>query len=403
MNRSRLLSIFLVPFVFMACGWDPFASDKEQAGATSEGDVDAGSTCTLVDPGIGPKGTVAVRAENLVSGLEVPWGVAFLPNGDWLITERPGRVRLLRGGQVAANPVVTIPLGSSSGGGLLGITVHPAFATNKFFYVYVTSNEGGTTKHTVSRWKLSTTGFSATFDKTIFEHIPAAPAHEGGRIRFGPDGMLYIGMGDSLEPGLSQDPTSPVGKVLRLTPDGDVPAGNPIEGNPVFLSGLRNPQGFDWLNANTLAVVDQGPSGELGRSAHDEINVVTAGANLGWPTIFGCEAQEGLVTPALNWASTASPPGGIALYTGTAIPEWQGSVLVGILGAKHLHRVKFDPPGSSRVGLHEVYFEGDPPNGLGRLRETIMGPDGHLYVTTSNCDGEGICPPEKDRIVRIRK
>jgi glucose/arabinose dehydrogenase len=132
------------------------------------------------------------------------------------------------------------------------------------------------------------------------------------------------------------------------------------------------------------------------------VTVTRKGENLGWPTLYGCGTQGDLVTPGLT-SVTAMPPGGGAIYTGSAIPEWQGSFLVGTLGSRHLHRVAFDGENPRKVAAHEVYFQGDPPNGHGRLREVIMGPDGHLYVTTSNCDGRGTCPADKDRILRISR
>jgi len=145
-------------------------------------------------------------------------------------------------------------------------------------------------------------------------------------------------------------------------------------------------------------VTDHGPSGELGRSGHDEVNVVKAGQNLGWPTIYSCQAKEGLVSPLLTW-NKAVPPGGAAIYRGTKISEWTGSLVMATLGSKHLHRVAFDPADPMKITAHETYFE----NQHGRLREVAMGPDGELYVTTSNCDGRGICPADKDKILRITR
>ena len=134
------------------------------------------------------------------------------------------------------------------------------------------------------------------------------------------------------------------------------------------------------------------------RTAHDEVNLARAGANLGWPDIYSCEAREGMVTPSLTFGE-AMPPGGAALYTGDAIPEWRGSLLVGTLGSRHLHRVVFDAEDPRVVAKHEVYLR----DVHGRLRDVLMGPEGHLYVTTSNCDGRGDCGPAKDRILRIRR
>jgi glucose/arabinose dehydrogenase len=403
----RFGSSVLLLALLGACHSNPPAPPSApDAGTTDAGVADAGApldeSCTLVTNGLGPTGTVSVRTETVVTGLEVPWAIAFLPNGDWLVTERPGRIRLIRNGQLVPTPVVTIAVASTSEGGLLGLALHPDFAKNRLFYVYVSVTSTGAPVNRVLRWKLSDDGLSATQDRVIFDLIPAAAVHDGGRLHFGPDGMLYVGTGDARQPSLAQDPASPSGKLLRLTPDGEVPADNPTKGSPVFLLGLRNTQGFAWRDPNTLYVVDHGPSGELNRRAHDEVNVAKAGENLGWPTIYSCEAQPGLVTPSLTW-ETAVPPGGAAIYTGSDIPEWKGSLLMGVLGSRHLHRVVFDDTDTRRVKQHEVYFQGDPPNGFGRLREVTMGPDGFLYVTTSNCDGRGTCPVDKDRILRVRR
>lgn len=361
-----------------------------------------GLDCNLVKSGYGPAGTVRVHATTVVTGLEVPWGIAFLPGGDWLVTERPGRIRLVRGGDLVREPVATVPIANGAEGGLLGIALHPQFDRNGLFFVYATVDRDGRAENQVLRYRLADDHRSASFDRAIVTGIHAAQFHDGGRIRVGPDGMLYVGTGDARDPMRAQSSTSPNGKLLRVTPDGAVPPDNPIPNSPVFLLGIRNTEGFDWIDQTTLAVTDHGPSGELGRSGHDEVNVARAGENLGWPDIYGCETEKGKRAPALTWED-AVPPGGAAIYTGSSIPEWRGNLLVGTLRSKHLHRVVFDPADPRRVTSHEVYFEGDPPSGFGRLREVVMGPDGELYVTTSNCDGRGSCPADKDRILRITR
>jgi glucose/arabinose dehydrogenase len=355
------------------------------------------ASCRLVENGFGPKGQVKVRVEEVVTGLDVPWGIAFLPNRDLLVSERSGRVRLVQKGKLRPQAIATINVSDRGEGGLLGIAAHPDVANNRFFYVYFTADKNGSPVNQVERWQLSTNGLSATRDRTIIDNIPVAQFHNGGRIRFGPDGMLYIGTGDAKKPDLSQNVKSLAGKILRVTPDGQVPADNPFPGNPVYIMGIRNTQGFDWVNASTLWVSDHGPSGELGRSGHDKVSVAQAGDNLGWPTIYRCESRQGLVTPAIVWRQ-ALPPGGAAIYTGNAIPEWKGSLIVAGLRSEHLQRVVIDPQ-SNQVQQHEVYLQGQQ----GRLRDAVMGPDGELYVTTSNCDGRGSCPAEQDKILRITR
>ncbi|MFP3939412.1 MAG: PQQ-dependent sugar dehydrogenase [Thermoanaerobaculia bacterium] len=347
-----------------------------------------------------------VRAEEVVDGLEVPWGIAFLPQGDLLVTERPGRLRLVElgvdGGRLVPEPVASVEAEAVGEGGLLGIALHPEFESNRTFFLYVTVGARGAPKNRLERWRLAPDARSATREGIVVDDVPAARYHNGGRLRIGPDGMLWVGTGDAGEPERAQDRRSLAGKLLRLSPDGEVPPDNPFPGSPVYLLGIRNTQGFDWpgAEAETVWLTDHGPSGEMGRSGHDEVTVAGAGENLGWPPIWGCRTGPGMVTPSLTW-ERAVPPGGAAVYTGDAIPEWRGDLLVGSLGARHLHRVVFGEGEPPRVERHEVYFGGR--DGLGRLRDVVMGPNGDLWVTTSNCDGRGRCPPEGDRILRITR
>ncbi|MEA5558101.1 PQQ-dependent sugar dehydrogenase [Nodularia spumigena] len=355
--------------------------------------------CKFVTDGVGSLGKVKVKAEEVVTGLEVPWGIAFLPNDKMLVTERPGRVRLVENGKLKP-PVATVNVTASGEGGLLGIAAHPDFATNRYFYLYYTTDKNRSPVNRVERWQLSSDGLTASLDRVIIDDIPAAIFHNGGRLRFGPDGMLYIGTGDAREPQISQDVESLAGKILRLTPDGKIPADNPFPNNPVFITGIRNTQGFDWYNPSTLFVTDHGPSGELGRRGEDKVSVLQAGDNMGWPAVENCEAEPEFVRPSLVWRE-AAPPGGAAIYTGDSIPEWKGNLIIGTLRSRHLHRVVFDSDNPSQVLTHEVYFQGNSPNGFGRIRDVIMGTDNELYITTSNCDGRGNCPQGQDKIIRI--
>ena len=345
--------------------------------------------CVLEEsPKWGPDGTVPVRVETVASGLDVPWSLAFLPGGDVLVSERPGRVRLLHDGKLEPKAVLRVETGESSEGGLLGIAVHPKDPS--LLYLYLTAPGP---QNQLQRWKLAPDHRSAALDKVLIQGINAGNFHDGGRIRFGPDGMLYVGIGDAREPMRAQEPKNLNGKILRVTPDGAPAPGNPIPGNPLFVLGVRNPEAFDWLDDGTLVIVDHGPSSELNRSGHDELTLAHKGDNLGWPTIYGCETHEGLVTPQISWV-TAVPPGGAAVYRGSTIPQWKDSVLIASLGSRHLQRVQLE---GGHVTLHEVYFR----NALGRLREIVMTPQGELWMTTSNCDGRGTCGGEHDRILRV--
>ncbi|HEX9049318.1 MAG TPA: PQQ-dependent sugar dehydrogenase [Anaeromyxobacter sp.] len=354
--------------------------------------------CTLVEQGFGPRGAVPIKVERVATGLEVPWGIAFLPGGDALVTERPGRLRLLRAGKLEPEPIATVPIAGRGEGGLLGVAVDPDFARNRRFYLYATVEEHGRPVNRVTRWVLAEDEGSARQEKVLLDGIAAEQYHDGGRLRFGPDGDLYVGTGDAGKPARAQDRESPNGKILRITTDGAPAPGNPFPGSPVYVLGVRNVEAFDWRDDGSLVVADNGPSGEMRRTGHDEVSVARAGANLGWPAIYGCEEREGMVTPVLS-TKQAMPPGGGLLYRGGAVPAWDGSFLVGTLASRHLQRVVLRKDGT--LASHEVYLEGDPPAGLGRIRDVVQGPDGAVWVTTSNCDRRGTCPPEKDVIARI--
>lgn len=355
--------------------------------------------CQLVERGYGPAGDVPIDVQVVARGLDVPWGLAWLPGGDLIVTERDGGLlRVTPGGETTR--LADVPITEAGEGGLLGLALHPDFAENRWIYVYYTTGARRDPINLVERWILAEDGQSAVADRVIVDDIPARQFHNGGRLRFGPDGHLYVGTGDAGTPQSSQDTGSLAGKILRVTDEGEVPADNPFPGEATWLYGIRNTQGFDWLADGRMVVTDHGPSGipnEGGRSGHDEITVARPGENLGWPTIYACETREGMVTPAMTWAN-AMPPGGAAIYTGDEIPEWRGDVFIGVLGfgddIGHLHRIRLDDDG--RVTLSETYLRGE----YGRMREVAMGPDGGLYVTTSGCDGRGSCG-QGDVILRV--
>ena len=357
------------------------------------------TTCQLIANGYGPAGDTPITVEVIARGLDIPWGIGWLPDGDLIVTERTGA--LLRIDAEGNNTrLADIPITDSGEGGLLGLALHPDFATTRAIYVYYTAGDRGDAHNVVERYILAEDGQTAAADRIIIDDIPAAQYHDGGRLRFGPDGHLYVGTGDAGNPNSAQDTTSLAGKILRVTDEGLVPPGNPYPGEATWLYGIRNNQGFDWLEDGRMVVTDHGPSGipnEGGRRGHDELTVASPGDNLGWPTIYACEEREGMLTPSMTWAN-AMPPGGTAVYTGEEIPEWRGDVFIGVLGfgdeIGHLHRIRLAANGD--VELSETYLRGD----YGRMREVMMGPDGGLYVTTSGCDGRGSCG-QGDVILRI--
>ena len=359
-----------------------------------EAGMESTETCLFVDEGFGPLGEAEVSVETVVDQLDTPWAIAFLGGGDLLVTERDGRLRLVEEGQLIEEPVAEIATANTTEGGLLGLALHPDFENNRAFYLYVTRPAAGGAVNRVERWSLSEDRRSATLDRVILDDIPGGDLHDGGRLRFGPDGLLYVSTGETFNAELAQDTGSLGGKILRVTDEGEVPDENPFE-NPVYILGVRNAQAFDFTGDGRLAIADHGPSGELLRAGGDEISVADVGDNLGWPTIWQCEEEPGLVSPLIAW-DEALPPGGAAFYTGDDIPAWRGAFMVSALRAQELHLVRFND-NFTEVEEHAVYL----PNRFGRLREVIMGPDGDLYLTTSNCDGRGACPFEGDKILRV--
>ena len=401
-HPMRVSIIMAVSLLLFALGLTPVASET--------------ASCQLVQGQPGPPGQVPLHVEVIAEGLEIPWGLAILPSGDLLVTERPGRVRLIQDGAVVPEPVLEfgvsmppplygIPLLGSEGG-LLGVLLHPEFASNRQFYLfYNIDNEDDVQIGRIERYVLSDDGRSATLDRVILDDLPAGLHHQGGRMRLGPDGMLYVGVG-AYEPHDAQDPDTLAGKLLRMDLDGGIPADNPDPDSHIFVSGIRNTQGYDWFDDRHIVLIEHGPSGiELGMPdlrGYDEVNVVTAGDNLGWPSIWGCDTQEGLVSPVLTWADPVPPTGGM-FYRGSLIPEWTDSFLfttVGLSdrpGGRHLHRVVFDQDDPYTVVAHEVYLR----DTYGRLRTVVSDVAGRLYVMTSNCDNRGTCPSEGDLILRI--
>jgi glucose/arabinose dehydrogenase len=360
----------------------------------SEPDPHRDPRCVLVSYGFGKASEVPIRSEVVASGLEVPWGLAFLPDRSMLVSERPGRlVRITADGR--KHELAHVRVARRHEGGLLGIALHPDFVRNRWLYIYYTADTRKGPRNRVERWHVATDYSGATPERVIVDDIPSAPFHDGGRIAFGPDGKLYVGTGDATHPKLAQNPRSLAGKILRIEADGSIPRDNPIANSPIFVLGVRNVEALAWRDDGTLAVADHGPTGELGRTGHDEITLVHAGANLGWPNAYGCDARPGMLAPALTW-SEAAPPGGAAFYDGGSIAEWRGDLVVATLKSQHLHHIRFDREGN--VVEHDTSV-----TDRGRLRTAVIGPDHELYITTSNCDGRGECPPERDVILRVTR
>lgn len=351
------------------------------------------SGCLKREP-VPPEG---VRIEVVAQGLQVPWAIDFAPDGRIFLTERPGRIRVIRGRELQPEPWAQLPVAHEGEGGLLGLALDPNFAENGFVYVYFTYREGDRVWNRIVR--LTEREGRGSDPITLLDRIPGSVIHNGGRIKFGPDGKLYITTGDANRQSLAQDVMSLAGKILRLNPDGSIPADNPFPGSPVWSYGHRNPQGLAWHpTTGALFSTEHGPSGLPPTCCHDEVNVIEPGRNYGWPYVFGIARDPRFVDPLLESGLDTWAPSGATFYSGDRLPEeWRGRFFFAALRGQHLQRVTLRAPDFRSVEQAEKLFVGD----FGRLRDVVQGPDGFLYVATSNRDGRGLPRAGDDRLLRI--
>ena len=327
-----------------------------------------------------------MRVEVVASGLEVPWEIAFLPDGRALVTERPGRVRLLDAeGLLREAPVAEVEVSALGEGGLMGLALDPEFAAEPLVYLYFTTAEG----LKLERWRFD--GDRLTREATLVSDIEAGPIHDSGRIAFGPDDRLYVATGDAGDGELAQQEDSLNGKFLRL--EREEYRGDAEVRPDVISSGHRNPQGFDWEpGTDRLIATEHGPSGGDGPQGYDELNAIEEGGDYGWPSVFG-DDHEGFSAPLRVYEEAIAPSG--ATFVTTEGSDWTGDYLFATLRGEALRRVRLD---GDRVTLDQPLLEGE----FGRLRSVVEGPDGEIYVLTSNQDGRGDPEDADDRIVRIR-
>ena len=366
------------------------------------------------EPIVGPKPqTVAdvflptppdIRVEAWVTGLEAPWSLVFLPDGRALVSERPGRIRLIQNGHLEKSPyaVFETTRGASGAGdfflnlfargegGLMGLAVHPKFPTEPYIYAMYTWRGVRGVRNRIVR--LVDRGTHGVFDKIVLGGVPGALFHNGGRIAFGPDGMLYATTGEIFEMHMAQDLKAFGGKVLRIDPGGGIPSDNPFPNSPVWSYGHRNPQGLAWHpETGALYQSEHGPSGEVGFGAHDEINIIEEGRNYGWPRIVGAPGRAPYVDPIAMWPNTSVPPAGMTFH--------KGALYVATLRSEALIRLRIE--GRRVLSIERLFAEDEYDGVLGRLRDAVDGPDGHLYVLTSNRDGRGSPRPGDDKILRM--
>ena len=311
-------------------------------------------------------------AGDIATSLDVPWGIAFLPDGSALIAERnSGAIKHMSAPGVV-NQVGSVAGVSARGeGGLLGLAT-----SGQTVFAYFTTGQD----NRVARMRLD--GGALTGQSPILTGIPAGSIHDGGRIAFGPDGKLYVATGESGSPQLAQDRSSLGGKILRINPDGSIPSDNPDPASPVWSFGHRNIQGLAWDAAGRLWAT------EYGANRLDELNLIRSGGNYGWPMAEGRADTPGLIDPVIQWSTDEASPSGLAYFG--------GSLWVAALRGQRLFQIPVGADGS--LGDPAALFVGE----YGRLRTVVAAPDGTLWFTTSNRDGRGSPRDGDDRILQFR-
>ena len=376
MKQKTRLAIFSIALVVLACG--------HLSPGRSAGEIETSDSQTTF------------RVETVIGGLEVPWDIVWTPDGRMLFTERAGRLRVFENGKLRAEPLFQVPYVEASGdGGLLSIALHPQFASNHFLYLsYTYKGYAGNAR--VTRYRV--TGSSLVDPKVIIEDLPAQP-HAGCRVRFGPDGKLYITTGDMNQVDLAQLWYQLAGKTLRLNDDGSIPPDNPFIGQAyarpeIWTVGHRNALGIDWQpGTNLLFDTEYGP-GDFERAVGgDEVNILERGKNYGWPVIHHRATREGMESPLLEYTPPCGPASAM-FYRGSAFPQFRGNFFFGCLVGTRIIRVVLD---GRRVISQENLLAGK----YGRIRAMAEGPDGFIYFSTSNRDGHGSTASDDDRMMRL--
>ncbi|MEV8474806.1 PQQ-dependent sugar dehydrogenase [Streptomyces sp. NPDC051173] len=327
------------------------------------------------------KGSVKV-VRTLTTKLTSPWGVAPLPGGDLLVGSRDtGKIVRVAAEDGAQSEVGSVPGVAAAGeGGLLGLALSPGFVTDHLLYAYFTT----ASDNRIAQLRYDPgkpDGLRLGAPNTIFQGIPKGQIHNGGRIAFGPDGMLYAGTGEGGERGRAQDPGSYGGKILRMTPDGQPAPGNPRPGSVIYSSGHRNVQGLAWDADRRLW------ASEFGQDTWDELNLVEPGGNYGWPVVEGRAGRPGYRDPVAQWKPSEASPSGLAYA--------KGSLWMAALRGERLWRIPLR--GAAPAADPQPFLTG----GYGRLRTVVATDDGGLWLTTSNTDGRGEPGDADDRVLRL--
>jgi glucose/arabinose dehydrogenase len=386
-----LVALAAVLVVSVGCGGGESQSSNEPSEAEdtasqtelAESETPAPEDTRAPQPGGSAEaGPVEVETTVVAAGLEAPWDLVFTPDGEALVSERDSSRLLSIDSSGNVEELQRLPENGTGEGGLLGIALSPNYESDGYIYAYYTTD----TDNRVTRFRLGED------PEPLLTGIPVLTYHNGGRIAFGPDGNLYVGTGDAGDTSNSQDLNSLGGKILRVTPDGDVPADNPFSNSPIYSYGHRNVQGLAWDEGGQLYAT------EFGQNRYDEVNRIQPGGNYGWPAVEGeggFFASGEYIDPIATWATSEASPSGAAILKNGAIPQWEGSFFMAALRGQRLYRLALDPSGT--VTEQEELLSGQ----AGRLRHVVQAPDGSLWVLTSNRDGRGTPIATDDRILRL--
>jgi glucose/arabinose dehydrogenase len=323
----------------------------------------------------------------VMENLEVPWGIDQLPDGNLLFTERNGSIYLTDNSFRNKRLIGTRKIDNPAEGGLLGLAIDPEFIKTGYIFLYETVVTG----NRIVRLRLD--NLQLTDETILVRGIPKAKYHDGGALRFGPDGYLYAGTGDARQPNLAQDTASLAGKILRMTRDGQPAADNPF-GSLIYSYGHRNVQGLAWDAGGQLFASEHGPSGEInGWCCHDELNKIVMGGNYGWPLVIGNDTCPGCILPVAHSGNDTWAPGGLVFVNDKGPAALQGKLVMACLRGRKL--LVFQPG----VPLPEqVLYDGT----YKRLRNIIQLANGELLMATSNRDGRETFPDKTDdRMIRI--
>ena len=319
----------------------------------------------------------------IATNLQKPWSMGFVDNKIFF-TEKVGKLRVIENGALVEEPLTTLKVADMVDAGLLGIAIHPDFEKNHYIYLYYTYEVNGKLWNKVIRVTESQNRVAGEI--VILDKIPAAEFNNGGVIKFGPDRKLYVATGDATDPHSTQDLKSLSGKILRLNDDGTIPSDNPFQNSLVFSYGHRNPQGLAWDKFGTMYETEEGPT------KNDELNLITAGQNFGWPD-QECSGYKEFVS-ALRCYNPSLQPSGIVFYSSGKL-DLENSLIMASLRGTNLYQLSIE---NGTITSQKSIL-----GGVGRIRDVNEGPDGNLYILTGNTDGRGFPDRTDDKLLRIVK